>query len=85
MLSQPQLETERLFLRPLTFADASWIQKVASIHQIADTIISIPHPYPDGEAERYMSQQILEFEKARSVTFASEQKPEKLFSGIIER
>jgi hypothetical protein len=59
MLSQPQLETKRLSLRPLTFADASWIQKVASVRQIADTMISIPHPYPDGEAERYISKQIL--------------------------
>jgi ribosomal-protein-alanine N-acetyltransferase len=63
MLSQPQLETERLSLRPLTFADASWIQKVASVRQIADTMISIPHPYPDGEAERYISKQISEFER----------------------
>ncbi len=84
MLSQPQLETERLSLRPLTFADASWIQKVSSVSQIADTMISIPHRYPDGEAERYILKQISEFEKGRSVTFAIEQKPEKLFIGIIE-
>ncbi len=70
MLSQPTLETERLSLRPLTFADASWIQKVASVRQIADTMISIPHPYPEGEAERYISKQISEFEEGRSVTFA---------------
>ncbi|HEY9637172.1 MAG TPA: GNAT family protein [Coleofasciculaceae cyanobacterium] len=84
MLSQPQIETERLSLRPLTLADALLIQKVASVRQIADTMISIPHPYPDGEAERYISKQISEFEKGRSVTFAIEQKQEKLFSGIIE-
>jgi RimJ/RimL family protein N-acetyltransferase len=84
MLSQPKLETKRLSLRPLTFADASWIQKVASVRQIADTMISIPHPYPDGEAERYISKQMFEFERGRSVTFAIEQNPEKLFSGIIE-
>jgi RimJ/RimL family protein N-acetyltransferase len=84
MLLQPQLETERLSLRPLTFADALWIQKVASDRQIADTMISIPHPYPDGEAEGYISKQIFEFEEGRSVTFAIEQKPEKFYSGIIE-
>lgn len=84
MLSPPQLETQRLSLRPLTFADASWIQKLASVRPLADTMISIPHPYPDGEAKRYISKQILEFEEGRSVTFALERKPEKLFSGIIE-
>jgi hypothetical protein len=47
MLSQPTLEADRLSLRPLAFADASWIQKVASVCQIADTMISIPHPYPE--------------------------------------
>ena len=54
MLLQPTLETERLILRPLVFTDASLIQKFASNRQIADTMISIPHPYPDGEAERYI-------------------------------
>lgn len=50
-------------LRPLSHADAASIQTAASVHAVADTMISIPHPYPNGEAERYVSRQIAEFEQ----------------------
>jgi [ribosomal protein S5]-alanine N-acetyltransferase len=58
MLSQPILETDRLILRPLNSADAPSIQEKASARAIADTTISIPHPYPSGEAERYIARQL---------------------------
>ena len=60
MHSLPTLETERLKLRQLSVDDANSIQTLASNRQIADTTISIPHPYPNGEAERYISKQIEE-------------------------
>lgn len=78
------LETERLILRPLVFTDASLIQQFASDYQIADTMISIPHPYPDGEAERYISKQMAELEAGVSFTFAIELKSKKRLKGIIE-
>ena len=84
MLTQSTLETSRLILRPLTRADAPSIQTVASIREIADTMISIPHPYPDSEAEQYISKQLAEFENGYSVTFVIERKFERVFSGLIE-
>lgn len=84
MLAQSTLETNRLILRPLTHADAPSIQDVASVRAVADTMISIPHPYPDGEAERYISRQIAEFEASYSVSFVIERKSEKAFCGVIE-
>ena len=84
MPGQLTLETERLILRPPSLSDAHPLQKVISVRKIADTMISIPYPYPDGEAQRYISQKISEFESGESVTFAIEPKSEKLFSGIIE-
>ena len=84
MLLQPTLETERLILRPLVFTDASLIQKFASNRQIADTMISIPHPYPDGEAERYISKQMAELKQGISVTFAIEPKSTQKLQGIME-
>jgi RimJ/RimL family protein N-acetyltransferase len=84
MLAQFTLQTDRLTLRPLTRADAFLIHAVAGTREIADTMISIPHPYPDGEAERYVARQIAEFEAGHSVTFVIEQRPKKTFSGIIE-
>ncbi|MDJ0705498.1 MAG: GNAT family N-acetyltransferase [Leptolyngbyaceae cyanobacterium MO_188.B28] len=84
MLAQPTLETNRLILRPLTHVDAPSIQVVASIRAIADTMISIPHPYPKGEAERYISRQIAEFKDGHSVSFAIVRKYEQAFCGVIE-
>ena len=80
----PTLETERLTLRSLTSSDAASIQQAASAREIADTMISIPHPYPDGEAERYVARQRAQLEKGTAITFAVEQKPERRFSGVVE-
>ncbi|MEP0753326.1 GNAT family N-acetyltransferase [Trichocoleus sp. Lan] len=84
MIAQATIKTNRLVLRPLTFEDAPFIQTFASVRELADAMISIPHPYPNGEAERYISKQLAEFEAGHSVTFVIESKSERVFSGIIE-
>ena len=84
MSAQFKLLTDRLILRPLTRTDVSSIQAAASVRQIADTMISIPHPYPDGESERYIARQTADFEAGHSVTFVIEQRFKNTFNGIIE-
>ena len=84
MLEQPTIETKRLRLRPTTPSDASAIQKSASAREIADTMISLPHPYPDGEAERYVAHKQAEREAGRSATFTIEDQQEGTFCGLIE-
>ena len=84
MIEQPVLETLRLQLRPLELSDTLEIQKTAGIREIADTMISLPHPYPIGEAERYISLKLNEREAGSSVTFIIEKKVEKGFCGLIE-
>ncbi len=84
MLEQPTIETQRLRLRPLEPSDTSAIQKAASAREISDTMISIPHPYPAGEAERYIARQQAEREAGRSATFTIEEKPEGFFCGLVE-
>ena len=44
-----RITTERLFLRPVQLSDAAAIKEGASNFAIADTMISIPHPYPDED------------------------------------
>jgi len=51
---------------------------------IADTTISIPHPYPDSEAERYIKRQATKWEAGHAVTFGIEPKSEKRVCGILE-
>ncbi len=84
MIKQPVLETRRLLLRPLGLAHKVEIQKSAGEREIADTMISLPHPYPDGEAERYISRKLNEREAGSSVTYIIEKKEGKVFCGLIE-
>ena len=84
MIGQSVLETQRLRLRPVKSSDAEVIQKAASTREIADTMISLPHPYPDGEAERYILRQQAEQKKGQSVTFIIEKKVGERFCGVIE-
>ncbi len=84
MIEQAVLKTPRLRLRPLKLSDASAIQKAASARKIADTMISLPHPYPPGEAERYITRQQDELKTGRSVTFTIEKLAEGWFCGLVE-
>jgi RimJ/RimL family protein N-acetyltransferase len=84
MIEQAVLETLRLSLRPLELSDALDIQNAANKREIADTMISLPHPYPEGEAERYISRKQKERDAGSSVTFLIEKKAEKVFCGLIE-
>jgi RimJ/RimL family protein N-acetyltransferase len=84
MIEQPILETQRFHLRPLEQADVPAIQKAAGAREIADTMISIPHPYPEQEAERYVSRQQAERRAGRSVTFGIVFKSDGLLCGLIE-
>ncbi len=54
MADIPTLYTPRLTLRALTLADAPRIHELVSDARIAATTARIPHPYPAGEAEKYI-------------------------------
>lgn len=70
MTSQPTLPTDRLILRPFTLADAPSVQRLAGDSAIADTTANIPHPYPDGVAEAWISNHAQEFEQGTAVVYA---------------
>lgn len=67
---QPTLLTERLELRPFRPGDAPRVQEIASAREIADTTLSIPHPYPPGAAVGWIATHALAWEAGTGAVFA---------------
>jgi len=66
----PAIRTERLLLRPFSKADALAVQRLAGEKDVASTTLNIPHPYPDGLAERWITTHRESFERRESLVFA---------------
>lgn len=66
----PSLRTERFVLRPFTVADAPDVQRLAGEREIAATTLAIPHPYPDGFAETWISDHAESWKERREIRFA---------------
>ena len=51
----PRLVTERLVLRPFILADGPRVEELAGERQVADTTLTIPHPYPRGAGAEWIA------------------------------
>jgi ribosomal-protein-alanine N-acetyltransferase len=54
-MTQPVLETERLLLRPFRIGDAADLVRLAGAREIADTTVTIPHPYTGDMAVEWIA------------------------------
>jgi len=70
MSEQPILITERLILRPFVPDDAFDVERFAGMREIADTTLSIPHPYPHGAAAAWILTHSPAWENGSTATFA---------------
>ena len=70
MTNQPTLTTERLTLRPFIPDDAFDVERFAGMREIADTTLSIPHPYPHGAAAEWILTHPPAWENGSTATFA---------------
>jgi ribosomal-protein-alanine N-acetyltransferase len=77
------LETERLVLRPYVLADAPSVQRMCGDPAIAATTLAIPHPYPDGAAEKWISTHAESFRQGIDVTLAITLKPDRPVIGSV--
>ncbi|MFQ6030023.1 MAG: GNAT family N-acetyltransferase [Dehalococcoidia bacterium] len=71
MVDSKLIETERLTLRPLSLADAPAMQSLASDREVASGTMSMPHPYPAGEAERWIGMMLERERAAFAITLRS--------------
>lgn len=70
MTAQPTLRTDRLVLRPFDLADAPTVQRLAGEREVADTTLTLPHPYLDGMAESWIGGHPEAWGRRERVTFA---------------
>ena len=64
------LRTPRLTLRPFTLDDAPAVQRLCGAYEVALNTLMIPHPYPDGAAEEWISRHGEDYEQNRIHHFA---------------
>jgi len=80
---QPTLYTQRIVLRPFHPEDAARIQELAGDKAVAENCLGIPHPYPDGMAAQWISNQSELWRDGISATFAIELTAEPALIGAI--
>lgn len=75
MSATPTLHTSRLLLGPFDTADAPDLQRLAAAREIADTTVSIPHPYELDHALAWIGHQRRESVRGRTTNFAIRLRP----------
>lgn len=83
MTKLPTLTTARLTLRPFVLGDATTVQQLAGAWAVADTTLNIPHPYPDGMAEEWISHHRERFQHGESLTLAITLRAGSILMGAI--
>jgi RimJ/RimL family protein N-acetyltransferase len=82
MSEQPTLRTSRLYLRAPESRDATRIQLLAGDRDVADTVSSIPHPYPDGAADAWIAGRGPDWDAGIGATFAIIESAQDLLVGV---
>ena len=83
MSDQPVLRTERLVLRPFVPDDALAVRLLAGAHEVADTTLHIPHPYPPGAAEQWIAMHGPSWDAGTGVTYAITDADTNVLMGAI--
>lgn len=78
----PQLQTPRLLLRPFKADDASTVQRLAGVPEVALTTLNIPYPYEDGTAEEWISLHEPRWEAKEFLTLAITTEAEGLVGAV---
>jgi len=83
MEDQPTIRSARLVLRPYVDTDADDVQRLAGDPRVADTTLTIPHPYPDGVAEMWIATHEAAWLSGRGAVFAVTQVDDGRLLGTV--
>jgi RimJ/RimL family protein N-acetyltransferase len=78
------IRTERLVLRPIGVEDVSGVQAAAGRREVADTMISIPHPFSTEDTERYVRSRVAAMQRERGAAFTLRTHAPMVFVGFAE-
>jgi len=78
-----RIETKRLWLRWPRAMDAAAIKNFAGLAEVAQMTAEIPHPYPAGEAERFVLQARADNSNGRGLVLAIAHKNNGTAIGIV--
>ena len=81
---QPSLRTERLRLRPFVASDAPALQELAGSREVADTALTIAHPYTEAAAKTWIASQTHSYRNNTSIHFAVALPGESSLVGSVE-
>lgn len=87
MQQMPRIETERLVLRPFDVADGPTVERLAGVREVADTTLTIPHPYPAGGGAQWIRAHAGAWERRDNLALAicDKQSPTELLGAISLR
>lgn len=70
MTEHPTIATARLILRPWNTDDVAALQRLAGRREIADTMISVPHPFTEEHAKKWIAGHAEAFARGNALHFA---------------
>jgi ribosomal-protein-alanine N-acetyltransferase len=70
MPEMPRLLTERLTLRPFVLSDGPDVEQLAGARLVADTTLTIPHPYPVGGGATWIATHVEAWNRGAGLALA---------------
>lgn len=84
MTEHPVIKTARLILRPWKADDASPLQRLAGRREIADTMVSVPHPFTQQYAEKWIAGHAEAYARGEALHFAITLADTGALAGAVE-
>ncbi len=83
IIAQPQLDSDRILIRPFFCSDAPGVQLLAGDRRVSRYTMNIPYPYEDGIAENWIASQKGAWASSQRAEFAVVEKTSERLVGTV--